>query len=366
MVVNEMPLQRCGGRPSAAQTETKMKLGVSHGCPRGVNGFPRMEVSVVIPVFNEVEALPTLCEGLFAELDELPFESEVVFVNDGSRDGSAQLLNELAQDDARVQVVHLRRNYGQTAAMMAGIQQATGSVIVPMDADGQNDPRDIGRLIDKLGEGFDVVSGWRKHREDKALTRRLPSVVANRLISSVLGVPLHDYGCTMKAYRREVLEDVRLYGEMHRFIPIYAAWEGARVTEMPVSHHPRRFGQSKYGLGRIVRVSLDLMTLVFIDRALDRPMQFFGKIGLASLAASLLVFGWALALRLGGTSLIQTPLPLLAATLGLSGVLFMLLGIMSEILTRTYFEARGKAPYKIRSVVAGVTAPARVVSIGRW
>jgi len=250
--------------------------------------------------------------------------------------------------------------------MMAGIQHSTGDVIVPMDADGQNDPHDIPRLLEKLEEGFDVVSGWRQDREDKMLTRRLPSVVANHLISSLMGVSLHDYGCTLKAYRREVLEDVRLYGEMHRFIPIFAAWEGARVAELPVRHHARRFGHSKYGLGRVIRVSLDLLTLFFIGRALDRSMQFFGKIGAAALGASVLVFLWALALRFGGTSLIQTPLPLLSATLGLSGVLFLLLGIMSEILMRTYFEARGKAPYKIRSVVQHVTMPPRLVSTGRW
>lgn len=325
-----------------------------------------MKISVVVPVFNEAEGLPplyaTLCEALAA----LPGPAEVVFVDDGSRDRSADLLEEFALADPRIHVIRLRRNYGQTAAMMAGIQHSTGDVIVPMDADGQNDPRDIPLLLAKLEEGFDVVSGWRRQREDKALSRRLPSVVANRLISWVMGVHLHDYGCTLKAYRREVLEDVRLYGEMHRFIPIFAAWEGARVAEVPVRHHARKFGASNYGIGRIMRVLLDLLTLFFIGRALDRPMQFFGKVGLGALAAAVGAFGWALALRLGGTSLIQTPLPLLAATLGLSGVLFLLLGIMSEIQSRTYFEAQGKAPYKIRSVVQHAAAPPRLVAMSRW
>ena len=325
-----------------------------------------MKISVVVPVFNEAEGLPplyaTLCEALAA----LPGPAEVVFVDDGSRDRSADLLEEFALADPRIHVIRLRRNYGQTAAMMAGIQHSTGDVIVPMDADGQNDPRDIPLLLAKLEEGFDVVSGWRRQREDKALSRRLPSVVANRLISWVMGVHLHDYGCTMKAYRREVLEDVRLYGEMHRFIPIFAAWEGARVAEVPVRHHARKFGASNYGIGRVMRVLLDLLTLFFIGRALDRPMQFFGKVGLGALAAAVGAFGWALALRLGGTSLIQTPLPLLAATLGLSGVLFLLLGIMSEIQSRTYFEAQGKAPYKIRSVVQHAAAPPRLVAMSRW
>lgn len=325
-----------------------------------------MKISVVVPVFNEAEGLPplyaTLCEALAA----LPGPAEVVFVDDGSRDRSADLLEEFALADPRIHVIRLRRNYGQTAAMMAGIQHSTGDVIVPMDADGQNDPRDIPLMLAKLEEGFDVVSGWRREREDKALSRRLPSVVANRLISWVMGVDLHDYGCTLKAYRREVLEDVRLYGEMHRFIPIFAAWEGARVAEVPVRHHARKFGASNYGIGRVMRVLLDLLTLFFIGRALDRPMQFFGKIGLGALAAAVGAFGWALALRMGGTSLIQTPLPLLAATLGLSGVLFLLLGIMSEIQSRTYFEAQGKAPYKIRSVVQHAAAPPRLVAVSRW
>ena len=235
---------------------------------------------------------------------------------------------------------------------MAGIQNSTGDVVIPMDGDGQNDPADIPRLLDKLAEGFDVVSGWRQARQDRALTRRLPSVVANRLISAVLHVPLHDYGCTLKAYRREVVEDVRLYGEMHRFIPIYAAWEGARVTEIPVTHHARRFGQSKYGFGRVPRVMLDLLIMYFIDRAFDRPIQFFGKLGLGFLGLSALIFAWALVLKYGfGVSLVQTPLPLLAATISLSGILFILLGVMAEVQSRIYFEVRGRPPYKIRRIV---------------
>ena len=197
-------------------------------------------------------------------------------------------------------------------------------------------------------------------RQDGALTRRLPSVVANRLISALLRVPLHDYGCTLKAYRREVLEDVRLYGEMHRFIPIYAAWEGARVTELVVAHHPRRFGRSKYGIGRIARVLLDLLIVYFIDRAFDRPFQFFGKLGLGFLVLSVAALGWALVLKYtANISLIQTPLPLLAATIGLSGVLFLLLGIIAEVQVRIYYEARGRPPYKIRRIVQHPASPRR-------
>jgi len=279
-----------------------------------------MDISVVIPVYNEEGALPELYRALADTLDRLP----------------------------------------------QAIQSSSGDVIIAMDADGQNDPADIPRLIAKLAEGYDVVSGWRTSRQDGALTRRLPSVVANWLISSLLGVPLHDYGCTLKAYRREVVEDVRLYGEMHRFIPIYAAWEGARVTELAVAHHPRRCGRSKYGIGRTARVLLDLLIVYFIDRAFDRPIQFFGKLGLSCVVFALAIFGWALALKYASdVTLIQTPLPLLAATIGLSGVLFLLLGIIAEVQARIYFEARGRPPYKIRQVVQHRAVP-QLVASRRW
>ena len=325
-----------------------------------------MDISVVIPVYNEVEALPELHQALTDALDRISQSAEIVFVDDGSSDGSATVLDTLAHADARVQVLHLRRNYGQTAALMAAFQHSTGDVIIPMDGDGQNDPGDIPRLLDKLSEGFDVVSGWRTPREDR-FSRRLPSVVANRLTSALLGVPLHDYGCTMKAYRREVIEDIRLYGEMHRFIPIYAAWEGASVTELPVSHHARQHGKSKYGLGRISRVFLDLVIMYFIDRAFDRPMQFFGKLGLAFWGLAGLTFVWAVVLKFGyEVSLIQTPLPLLAATIGLSGVLFILLGLIAEVQARIYFEARGKPPYKVKSVTRQSADVRPTVLASRW
>jgi glycosyltransferase involved in cell wall biosynthesis len=325
-----------------------------------------MDISVVIPVYNEVEALPELHQALTDALDRISQSAEIVFVDDGSSDGSATVLDTLAHADARVQVLHLRRNYGQTAALMAAFQHSTGDVIIPMDGDGQNDPGDIPRLLDKLSEGFDVVSGWRTQRDDR-FSRRLPSVVANRLISSLLGVPLHDYGCTLKAYRREVIEDIRLYGEMHRFIPIYAAWEGASVTELPVSHHARQHGKSKYGFGRISRVFLDLVIMYFIDRAFDRPMQFFGKLGLVFWVLAGLTFVWAVVLKFGyEVSLIQTPLPLLAATIGLSGVLFILLGLIAEVQARIYFEARGKPPYKVKSVTRQSAELRPTVLASRW
>ena len=326
-----------------------------------------MDISLVIPIYNEAEGLPDLNRAVSETLDRLSQSTEIVFVDDGSKDGSASVLDEFAASDPRVRVLHLARNYGQTAALMAGFQNSTGDVVIPMDGDGQNDPADIPRLLDKLAEGFDVVSGWRQARYDRALTRRLPSLVANRLISAVLHVPLHDYGCTLKAYRREVVEDVRLYGEMHRFIPIYAAWEGARVTEIPVAHHPRRFGKSKYGFGRVARVMLDLLIMYFIDRAFDRPIQFFGKIGLGFLGFSALIFAWALVLKFdSGVSFIQTPLPLLAAAISLSGILFILLGVIAEVQARIYFEVRGRPSYKIRRVVEHSAPPRRKAAARRW
>lgn len=323
-----------------------------------------MLLSIVVPVFNERESLSLLHAQTTAVMRAHGYDYELVLVNDGSSDGSAEVLDRLAAEDERVKVVHLRRNYGQTAALMAAIEHARGEVLIAMDADLQNDPADIPDLLAKLDEGYDVVSGWRKRREDAMLSRRLPSVIANWLISSVLNVRLHDYGCTLKAYRRDVLEDVRLYGEMHRFIPVYASWAGARVTEMPVTHHGRRFGASKYGIGRVGRVLLDLFLLYFLARSLDRPIQFFGKIGLVALGLSLLSFGWALWLKLfEGLSLILTPLPLLSATLGLSGVMFILLGVVAEVLSRTYFEAQNKRPYAIRALrnLADPAVPAQAL-----
>ena len=338
---------------------------VNNGSPAARRG--EMDISVIIPVYNEEGALPELYRALADMLDRLPQASEIIFANDGSRDGSAATLDSIACSDPRVRVVHLSRNYGQTAALMAAIQNSSGDVVIPMDGDGQNDPADIPCLLDKLAEGFDVVSGWRAAREDNPLTRRLPSVIANWLISRLLHVPLHDYGCTLKAYRREVLEDVRLYGEMHRFIPVYATWEGARVTEIVVTHHPRRSGKSKYGMGRIARVLLDLLIVYFIDRAFDRPIQFFGKLALVFFGLALATFAGAAVLKYTyGASLIQTPLPLLAAVIGLSGILFLLLGIIAEVQTRIYYEARGRPPYKIRRVVQHPASPQRRFAPRRW
>ena len=310
------------------------------------------ELTVTIPLYNEAENIPILYERVRDALDALGKRWELVLVDDGSKDGSAALLDAIAADDARVTIIHFRRNYGQTAAFMAGLDHARGSIVVPMDGDLQNDPDDIGKLLAKLDEGFDVVSGWRKDRQDHAIKRNLPSRIANGLISRVSGVRLHDYGCSLKAYRRDVLEGVKLYGEMHRFVPIYAAWNGARVTEIPVQHHPRLHGESKYGLERVIKVVLDLLVVKFLFRYSSKPIYVFGGFGFLSIVAGGLAGMWAIALKLfKGTSLIQTPLPLLAVFLGAVGVLSILMGLLAEMQNRTYHESQGKAVYRIARVV---------------
>jgi glycosyltransferase involved in cell wall biosynthesis len=309
---------------------------------------PRRSLSIVVPVLNEVESIESLHDQLKPVLDGIDADYEIIFVNDGSTDGSAEILDRLAERDARVKVLHLRRNYGQTAALMAAIQHSSGDVLVPMDGDLQNDPADIPLLLAKLDEGYDVVSGWRQDRQDRGLSRKLPSRLANRLASRISGVHLHDYGCTLKAYRRSVIENVRLYGEMHRFIPIYAAWQGGRVAELPVRHHARRHGMSKYGLSRAPRVLLDLIVIRFLDRALDRPIQFFGPIGLVSIFLAFLVGLWAVYLKIfEDTSFIKTPLPLLVALLAFVGLICILMGLLAELQTRTYYEAQGKHAYVV-------------------
>jgi glycosyltransferase involved in cell wall biosynthesis len=317
------------------------------------------EITVTVPIYNEAENIPILYERIHAALETLGKSWEVVFVNDGSRDGSAELLDAVAASDARIVVVHFPRNYGQTAAMMAGMDHARGAIIVPMDGDLQNDPADIARLLEKLDEGFDVVSGWRKDRQDHAIKRNLPSRIANTIISRVSGVHLHDYGCSLKAYRRDALEGVKLYGEMHRFVPIYAARNGARDGEIPVQHHARLHGESKYGLERIFKVVLDLLVVKFLFRYSSKPIYLFGGFGLFSILCALLAGLWAIWLKLfNDVSLILTPLPLFAVFLGAVGVLSILMGLLAEMLNRTYHESQSKAVYRVARVVRGGEAAA--------
>jgi glycosyltransferase involved in cell wall biosynthesis len=310
------------------------------------------DISVFLPVLNEEPNLRPLHAKLNDALGKLGGTAEIIYVDDGSTDGSLRILRELAQADERVRVISLKRNYGQTAAMAAGIDAARGRVLIPMDADLQNDPADIQRLLDKMDEGYDVVSGWRKNRQDKLITRKIPSMIANRMISWIGGVPLHDYGCSLKAYRRESLEDVRLYGEMHRFIPIYASWAGARVTEIPVEHHARTMGKSKYGLSRTVKVIFDMMTIKFMASYQTKPIYVFGTFGMLSFFVSLLAGAFALFLKLTHRAdLIQTPLPVLAIVLFAVGIQFLLMGLLAEMLVRTYHESQEKKIYAVREKI---------------
>jgi dolichol-phosphate mannosyltransferase len=307
------------------------------------------EVSVFLPVYNEEPNLHPLHAKLNEALKTLGRSAEIVYVDDGSTDASLRILREIAELDPRVRVVALRRNYGQTAAMAAGIDAAKGKVLIPMDADLQNDPADIIRLLQKLDEGYDVVSGWRKNRKDKMITRKIPSMIANRLISWIGGVPLHDYGCSLKAYRRESLQDVRLYGEMHRFIPIYAAWAGARVTEIPVEHHARTMGKSKYGLSRTLKVVLDLMTIKFMASYQTKPIYVFGSFGMLAFAISIISGLYAVFLKIfHKADFVQTPLPILSVVMFAVGVQFLLMGLLAEMLVRTYHESQAKTIYAVR------------------
>lgn len=311
----------------------------------------RPDISVFLPVLNEEPNLRPLHLRLDEALAALGHTAEIIYVDDGSTDGSLDVLRELATRDPRVRVISLRRNYGQTAAMAAGIDAARGHVLIPMDADMQNDPADIQRLLDKLAEGYDVVSGWRKERQDKMVTRKIPSMIANALISVIGGVKLHDYGCSLKAYRREFLKDVRLYGEMHRFIPIYASWVGARVTEIPVRHHARTMGKSKYGLSRTFKVMLDLMTIKFMASYHTKPIYVFGMFGFFSFLISIVAAGWALVRKLGGESFIRNPLLVIAIVMFAVGVQFILMGLLAEMLVRTYHESQSKSIYAVRDQI---------------
>ncbi len=308
-------------------------------------------ISLVIPVCNEADSLAALFPAVDAALVGIDYE--VIIVDDGSTDGTLAILTARAAADQRLKVISLRRNFGQTAAINAGIQHAAAEVIVLMDGDLENDPADIRRLLGKLEEGYDVVSGWRKTRwQGHFLTRRLPSRIANRLISWISGVRLHDYGCTLKAYRRAVIKDVALYGQMHRFIPVFCSWQGGRVGELEVRHEPRRHGRSHYGLFRTHKVLLDLLLIKFLDKFMTNPIHFFGGAGLLSGLVAAAAGGLALYYKLTGQKdFIETPLPLITAMFMIVGVLMVLLGVLAEILMRTYFESRGARPYAIRTTI---------------
>ncbi len=308
-----------------------------------------MELSIVVPIYNEEENIPHLHERVTAAMAGADIDYELILVDDGSSDGSFACLREIAERDPRVKVIRFRRNFGQTAAMAAGFGVARGRVVVPMDGDLQNDPADIPMLLAKIDEGYDVVSGWRKDRQDTFINRRLPSIIANGLISRMTGVHLHDYGCTLKAYRREVLDGVNLYGEMHRFVPALASQVGARVAELPVRHHPRLHGTSKYGISRTMRVVLDLMTVKFLLSYSTKPIQLFGKWGIYTILAGVATGSLTLWMKFfEGMSMNRNPLLIVTAFLLFGGVQLIALGLLGEVNARTYHESQGKPIYVVR------------------
>lgn len=310
------------------------------------------DVSVVVPIYNEVESLPHLIDAIASSLSNFGLSYEIILVDDGSQDGSTQLLKEQAKMRSDLRAVLLRRNYGQTAAMSAGFNYARGRVIVTLDGDLQNDPADIPRLMAKLEEGYDLVSGWRKNRQDAALSRLLPSKIANWLIGEVTGVKLHDYGCSLKAYRAELVADMNLYGELHRFLPALAYIEGAKITEMPVRHYARRYGKSKYGLGRTFRVMMDLLTIWFMKKFLTRPMHVFGLLGLISMLLGVLAGSYLTFVKLGlGETIGNRPLLILTVLLLLTGIQLFGFGLLAELLMRTYHESQGRPIYRVREAI---------------
>jgi len=310
------------------------------------------QITIFLPVYNEEDNLQLLHEKISSVLSSLNRIAEIIYIDDGSTDSSLQILKDIAAADDRVRVIALRRNYGQTAAMSAGFDLSRGEILIPMDADLQNDPGDIPKLLEKIDEGYDVVSGWRKNRHDKFLSRRVPSILANKIISWISGVHLHDYGCSLKAYRKEVIDGIKLYGEMHRFIPIYASWAGAKVTEIPVNHHPRIKGKSKYGLSRTFKVIFDLMTIKFMASYQTKPLYVFGTFGLISFIISLITGSWALYLKIfDNVSFILTPLPLVTIVMLAISVQFFLMGLLAEMLIRTYHESQDKPTYLIKEKI---------------
>jgi glycosyltransferase involved in cell wall biosynthesis len=311
-----------------------------------------MDLSVVVPLFNEAESLPLLVEQLLAALRPLGRNFELVLVDDGSRDHTAAVLEGLCRQVPELVAVLLRRNYGQSAAMAAGFDASRGAVIITLDGDLQNDPADIPLLLERLEQGYDLVSGWRHQRQDAALSRLLPSRIANRLIARVTGVRLHDYGCSLKAYRREVVDDLNLYGELHRFLPALAFIEGARISEVKVHHQPRRYGRSNYGIDRTFRVLMDLLTVWFMKRFLTRPMHVFGFGGLVAMGLGLLITLWLIGEKLVlGIDIGDRPLLLLAMISCLAGIQLFCFGLLAELQMRTYHESQGRPIYRVRATL---------------
>jgi len=310
-----------------------------------------LNLSVILPIYNEAESIPLLFNKIFETLKG--YQYEIIAVNDGSRDTTWAELKKVAETNKNTKIINLKRNYGQTAAINAGIQYSSGEVLVLLDSDLENDPADIPRLLSKIEEGYDVVSGWRKNRwQGQFLSRKLPSLIANMIISKISGVYLHDYGCTLKAYRREVIKDVKLYGQMHRFVPIFCKWQGGNIIEMPVNYQHRIYGKSNYGLFRIYKVMLDLVLIKFLDKYMHRPIHFFGGAGILSFLVMFLSTALAVYFKLTHQKdFVQTPLPTIAAMFFIIGVVMILMGILAEIQMRTYYESQNKFPFTIKEKV---------------
>ncbi len=309
-------------------------------------------ISVVIPAYNERENVEPLYRKLKEVLDSLGDEYEILFVDDGSTDGTFEVLRSIAERDRRVKVIKFKRNYGQTAAMYAGFDHAKGDVIITMDADLQNDPEDIPKLLEKIKEGYDIVSGWRKDRKDPLISRKIPSWIANWVISKVTGVALHDYGCTLKAYRSEIAKRYRLYGDMHRFLPALAKRFGARITEIPVNHRPRLYGRSKYGIDRTLRVILDIFLVKFLNEYITKPLYVFGGIGFLMFTAGFLIELYLTFIKIfKGEDIGGRPLLILGVLLILAGIQLISTGIIAELIVRTYYESRGEKPYTIEEKI---------------
>lgn len=311
-----------------------------------------MKISIVIPIFNEEGNIIQLYSEIKSVMAILSIDYEIIAVNDGSSDSSLILLRDIANQDGRFKVINFKFNSGQTAAMSAGIKFATGEVIIPMDSDLQNDPRDIPRFLEKIEDGFDVVSGWRKDRKDFAISRRLPSKIANWLIGFITGVWVNDYGCSMKAYKRDLIQGIQLYGEMHRFIPAYASWHGAKVTEIIVNHRPRTSGKTKYGISRTFKVLLDLVVVKFLSKYMNKPMHFFGGLGFALLGLGLIFVVTTLVLKIFHLrDFVSTPLPIFSIFLMLAGIQLIAMGVIAEILIRVYYESQHRSPYYVADTI---------------
>ncbi len=306
-------------------------------------------ISVVIPAYNEEQNIPILYQKLTQVLEGKDYE--IIFVDDGSEDGTFNVLEEIANKDKRVKVIRFKRNYGQTSAMYAGFQHAKGDVIITMDADLQNDPEDIPVLLEKLEEGYDIVSGWRKDRKDPFLSRRLPSMIANWIISKVTGVHLHDYGCTLKAYRAKLLKDLELYGDMHRFLPALTKRQGAKITEIVVRHHPRIYGKSKYGIGRTIRVILDILLVKFLNEYINKPMYVFGTVGFILFSMGMLALLYLVFLKILGEDIGRRPLLILSVLLILAGIQLISTGILAEMMIRIYYRIKEEKPYIIEKTI---------------